>query len=166
MDMKIFVDTGLWLFSLLEICAYPCHGVCLTTKYMLKLFCNFNRLFIFLTNLWSLCISVVLWLHADADIRLARRIRRDTVERGRDVTSVLEQVFKHCILLTNLCYLQTLQISLRYHACIDMTLIRVSIEIISMLDLSSLHLMLLSCLRRNMLMWSYQKGEITMLQLI
>lgn len=28
----------------------------------------------------------------DADVRLARRIRRDTVERGRDVTSVLEQV--------------------------------------------------------------------------
>ena len=58
-----------------------------------------------------------MWLHADADIRLARRIRRDTVDRGRDVTSVLGQVFKHCILLTNLCYLQTLQISLRYHAC-------------------------------------------------
>lgn len=31
-------------------------------------------------------------LHLDADIRLARRIRRDTVERGRDVNSVLEQV--------------------------------------------------------------------------
>jgi hypothetical protein len=28
----------------------------------------------------------------DADVRLARRIRRDTVERGRDVDSVLEQV--------------------------------------------------------------------------
>lgn len=28
----------------------------------------------------------------DADTRLARRIRRDTVERGRDVNSVLEQV--------------------------------------------------------------------------
>lgn len=28
----------------------------------------------------------------DADVRLARRIRRDTVERGRDVNSVLEQV--------------------------------------------------------------------------
>lgn len=33
-------------------------------------------------------------LYTDADIRLARRIRRDTVERGRDVTSVLEQVFE------------------------------------------------------------------------
>ncbi|RRT48287.1 hypothetical protein B296_00034949 [Ensete ventricosum] len=30
-------------------------------------------------------------LPLDADIRLARRIRRDTVERGRDVNSVLEQ---------------------------------------------------------------------------
>lgn len=29
---------------------------------------------------------------SDADVRLARRIRRDTVERGRDVNSVLEQV--------------------------------------------------------------------------
>ena len=28
----------------------------------------------------------------DADIRLARRIRRDTVERGRDISSVLDQV--------------------------------------------------------------------------
>ena len=27
----------------------------------------------------------------DADIRLARRIRRDTVERGRDISSVLDQ---------------------------------------------------------------------------
>lgn len=31
-------------------------------------------------------------LNLDADVRLARRIRRDTVERGRDVNSVLEQV--------------------------------------------------------------------------
>lgn len=28
----------------------------------------------------------------DPDVRLARRIRRDTVERGRDINSVLEQV--------------------------------------------------------------------------
>jgi uridine kinase len=38
-------------------------------------------------------------MHVDADIRLARRIRRDTVERGRDVISVLEQVFEHCIIV-------------------------------------------------------------------
>lgn len=31
-------------------------------------------------------------LFVDADVRLARRIRRDTVERGRDINSVLEQV--------------------------------------------------------------------------
>lgn len=31
-------------------------------------------------------------LVVDADVRLARRIRRDTVERGRDLDSVLEQV--------------------------------------------------------------------------
>lgn len=30
--------------------------------------------------------------HIDADVRLTRRIRRDIVERGRDVNSVLEQV--------------------------------------------------------------------------
>jgi uridine kinase len=27
----------------------------------------------------------------DADVRLARRIRRDTMERGRDVNGVIEQ---------------------------------------------------------------------------
>ena len=30
-------------------------------------------------------------IFVDADVRLARRIRRDTVERGRDINSVLEQ---------------------------------------------------------------------------
>lgn len=30
-------------------------------------------------------------MDSDADVRLARRIRRDTVERGRDINSVLEQ---------------------------------------------------------------------------
>lgn len=29
---------------------------------------------------------------ADADVRLARRIRRDTVEKGRDIGMVLDQV--------------------------------------------------------------------------
>lgn len=29
---------------------------------------------------------------ADADVRLARRIRRDTVEKGRDIGTVLDQV--------------------------------------------------------------------------
>jgi len=35
---------------------------------------------------------------ADADVRLARRIRRDTVEKGRDIAMVLDQVGLHsCI---------------------------------------------------------------------
>lgn len=35
---------------------------------------------------------------ADADVRLARRIRRDTVEKGRDIGTVLDQVGEHsCI---------------------------------------------------------------------
>lgn len=29
---------------------------------------------------------------SDADVRLARRIRRDTVEKGRDIGAVLDQV--------------------------------------------------------------------------
>lgn len=33
-----------------------------------------------------------LTLSADADVRLARRIRRDTVEKGRDIGTVLDQV--------------------------------------------------------------------------
>lgn len=32
---------------------------------------------------------------ADADVRLARRIRRDTVEKGRDIGMVLDQVSKN-----------------------------------------------------------------------
>lgn len=34
-------------------------------------------------------------LFADADVRLARRIRRDTVEKGRDIGMVLDQVRTH-----------------------------------------------------------------------
>lgn len=41
--------------------------------------------------LLSACLHMLL----DADVRLARRIRRDTVERGRDIDSVLEQVRPH-----------------------------------------------------------------------
>lgn len=36
---------------------------------------------------------VINWLStADADVRLARRIKRDTVEKGRDIATVLDQV--------------------------------------------------------------------------
>ncbi|KAJ6838040.1 uridine kinase-like protein 1, chloroplastic isoform X4 [Iris pallida] len=36
-------------------------------------------------------MDMKIFVDTDADVRLARRIRRDTVERGRDVNSVLEQ---------------------------------------------------------------------------
>ncbi|KAL6646222.1 hypothetical protein ACP70R_017830 [Stipagrostis hirtigluma subsp. patula] len=36
-------------------------------------------------------MDMKIFVDTDADIRLARRIRRDTVERGRDVASVLDQ---------------------------------------------------------------------------
>ncbi|CAA7400713.1 unnamed protein product [Spirodela intermedia] len=39
-------------------------------------------------------MDMKIFVDTDADIRLARRIRRDTVERGRDVNSVLEQYAK------------------------------------------------------------------------
>ncbi|XP_022750477.1 uridine kinase-like protein 1, chloroplastic isoform X2 [Durio zibethinus] len=37
-------------------------------------------------------MDMKIFVDTDADVRLARRIRRDTVERGRDVNSVLEQI--------------------------------------------------------------------------
>ena len=37
--------------------------------------------------------DITIFVDAPADIRLARRIRRDVVERGRDVEGVLEQYF-------------------------------------------------------------------------
>ncbi|KHN10811.1 Uridine kinase-like protein 2, chloroplastic [Glycine soja] len=37
-------------------------------------------------------MNMKIFVDADADVRLARRIRRDTVERGRDINSVLEQI--------------------------------------------------------------------------
>nr|GMC95323.1 uridine kinase-like protein 1, chloroplastic [Ipomoea batatas] len=36
-------------------------------------------------------MNMKIFVDTDADVRLARRIRRDTVERGRDLNSVLEQ---------------------------------------------------------------------------
>lgn len=32
---------------------------------------------------------------ADSDVRLSRRIQRDTVERGRNIQNVLDQVSEH-----------------------------------------------------------------------
>lgn len=37
-------------------------------------------------------LHIVKIFSADADVRLARRIRRDTVEKGRDIGAVLDQV--------------------------------------------------------------------------
>ena len=39
--------------------------------------------------------------YSDADVRLARRIRRDTVEKGRDIGMVLDQVGQHSSHLQN-----------------------------------------------------------------
>ncbi|XP_010436027.1 PREDICTED: uridine kinase-like protein 1, chloroplastic [Camelina sativa] len=39
-------------------------------------------------------MNMKIFVDTDADVRLARRIRRDTAERGRDVISVLEQYAK------------------------------------------------------------------------
>ncbi|KAK1272329.1 hypothetical protein QJS04_geneDACA012653 [Acorus gramineus] len=39
-------------------------------------------------------MNMKIFVDTDTDVRLARRIRRDTVERGRDVISVLEQYAK------------------------------------------------------------------------
>jgi uridine kinase len=72
MDMKIFVDTG--FSSLLLLLWFVVH----------------------LLGSSSFSSAEVLLISfgvpSDADIRLARRIRRDTVERGRDISSVLDQV--------------------------------------------------------------------------
>ena len=41
---------------------------------------------------WFILVSLPKTFSADADVRLARRIRRDTVEKGRDIGMVLDQV--------------------------------------------------------------------------
>jgi uridine kinase len=42
---------------------------------------------------WSLILHHGV-IYADADVRLARRIKRDTVEKGRDIATVLDQYSK------------------------------------------------------------------------
>ncbi|XLU53663.1 hypothetical protein S245_048311, partial [Arachis hypogaea] len=39
-------------------------------------------------------MNMKIFVDTDADVRLARRIRRDKVERGRDINSILEQYAK------------------------------------------------------------------------
>lgn len=46
----------------------------------------------YLLNILYIHLIYGIALVLDPDVRLARRIRRDTVERGRDINSVLEQV--------------------------------------------------------------------------
>jgi uridine kinase len=41
-------------------------------------------------HLWLL--NLILINFPDADVRLTRRIRRDTIEKGRDIKTVLDQV--------------------------------------------------------------------------
>ncbi|XP_024453512.1 uridine/cytidine kinase UKL1, chloroplastic isoform X1 [Populus trichocarpa] len=72
MNMKIFVDTGLSPYLVvLEI-----------------VWC----VFVYDQKVHALHKHIKVL--TDADVRLARRIRRDTVERGRDINSVLEQYAK------------------------------------------------------------------------
>ncbi|CAI0457582.1 unnamed protein product [Linum tenue] len=44
-------------------------------------------------------MNMKIFVDTDADVRLARRIRRDTVERGRDINSVLEQAERFLLLV-------------------------------------------------------------------
>lgn len=44
---------------------------------------------------WVEKLHIVKITSADADVRLARRIRRDTVERGREIGAVLDQVVQY-----------------------------------------------------------------------
>ncbi|KAK6155404.1 hypothetical protein DH2020_009652 [Rehmannia glutinosa] len=46
-------------------------------------------------------MNMKIFVDTDADVRLARRIRRDTVQRGRDINSVLEQASLYHYFLLN-----------------------------------------------------------------
>lgn len=71
----------LWMDSFCTFC-YWCSG--------LKIFSlTHSHSTLFFYSLWSSLSKI---LSADADVRLARRIRRDTVEKGRDIAMVLDQV--------------------------------------------------------------------------
>ena len=45
-------------------------------------------------NLRDLC-DIKIFVHADADERLIRRVRRDISERGRDINEVLSTISRH-----------------------------------------------------------------------
>lgn len=100
MNMKIFVCTGN-LFPLTTIitansCFYYIPFL------FLKLHLAFSAVRFYMKGTTSyalrkalnviLAVTLELFLCVDADVRLARRIRRDTVENGRDIGTVLDQV--------------------------------------------------------------------------
>ncbi|KZV35011.1 uridine kinase-like protein 1, chloroplastic-like [Dorcoceras hygrometricum] len=66
-------------------------------------------------------MNMKIFVDTDADVRLARRIRRDTVQRGRDINSVLEQasfLFLLCLLMSyhhvDACYFAKTMLSVQY----------------------------------------------------
>lgn len=66
---------------------------------------NFRNVFCVTSTLllsWAITSHCKIF-SADADVRLARRIRRDTVEKSRDIGAVLDQVFiaSEWILISN-----------------------------------------------------------------
>ncbi|KAK3008692.1 hypothetical protein RJ639_015241, partial [Escallonia herrerae] len=81
MNMKIFVDTDFMLKMIYRPLCEP-SGLNLTVKPECPSLSVTSRSSKF--DIFS----------ADADVRLARRIRRDTVEKGRDIGTVLDQYSK------------------------------------------------------------------------
>ncbi|KAK6133057.1 hypothetical protein DH2020_033212 [Rehmannia glutinosa] len=90
MNMKIFVDTG--SFSL-----FPALFACFLIPFILfLLFVEGVTLIVASGALTVPVISILITniFSADSDVRLARRIRRDTVEKSRDIGMVLDQYSK------------------------------------------------------------------------
>lgn len=52
--------------------------------------------FFFAVGTYSHVLHIMFFFRADADVRLARRIRRDTAEKSRDIAMVLDQVSFSC----------------------------------------------------------------------
>ena len=44
---------------------------------------------------WSQLLDMKIFVEADSDIRLVRRLRRDITERGRDIEGVIKQYNKY-----------------------------------------------------------------------
>ena len=86
-DITIVLEMSILLYRLVTLLPFSWYlaasSVLLTFLFKALSKCKF----VFL----SLAILLALHCYLDADVRLARRIKRDTVDRGRDVHSVLEQ---------------------------------------------------------------------------